>query len=81
MNQKNTTESQSEFPTKLSKPAQRALAGAGYTHLEQLTKVTEAELMKLHGMGPKAMGQLRLAMADKGLAFADSSKAYTANDH
>ena len=63
----------SDFPTRLAKPAQRALAGAGYTHLEQLTRVSEAELLKLHGMGPKALGQLREALAEKGLSFADES--------
>jgi hypothetical protein len=63
----------SSFPPKLAKPAQRALAGAGYTHLEQLSKVTEAELLKLHGMGPKAIRQLRQALADKGLSFADQT--------
>jgi hypothetical protein len=62
--------SNSDFPTRLAKPAQRALAGAGYTHLAQLTQVTEAELAKLHGMGPKALGQLREALAEKRLSFA-----------
>ena len=56
------------FP-KTSEPAQRALDGAGYTSLEDLTKVTEADLLKLHGMGPKAIGILREALAAKGLAF------------
>ena len=59
-----------DFPPKLSKPAQRALANAGYTRLDQLTKVREADLAKLHGMGPKALGQLRAALAERGAAFA-----------
>jgi hypothetical protein len=63
----------SDFPPKLAAPAQRALAGAGYTRLEQLTLVTEADLKRLHGMGPKAIGQLRQAMAEAGLNFADGS--------
>ncbi|MGG1575237.1 DNA-binding protein [Fictibacillus sp. NRS-1165] len=54
----------------MSKPAQRALAGAGITGLEQLTDLTEAEVSKLHGMGPKTMEQLRVALAEKGLSFA-----------
>jgi len=58
------------FP-KIAKPAQRALAGAGYTHLEQLSEVKESELAKLHGMGPNALGKLRTALAEKGLSFAD----------
>lgn len=63
----------SDFPPKLAAPAQRALASAGYTRLEQLTRVTEADLKKLHGMGPKAIGQLRQALADAGLRFANGS--------
>jgi hypothetical protein len=60
----------SDLPAKLASPARRALVGAGYLRLEQLTQVSQAELMRLHGMGPKALGQLRQAMAEKGLAFA-----------
>jgi hypothetical protein len=58
------------FPAGLSKPAQRALANAGYTDLEQLTQVSAAELGKLHGMGPKAIDLLRGALAEHELAFA-----------
>ncbi|MBS4196227.1 DNA-binding protein [Bacillus sp. FJAT-49870] len=57
----------------IAKPARRALAGAGYERLEQLTKVTEAELLRLHGMGPRAIEQIRQALAEKGLSFASSS--------
>ena len=48
------TQTNGGFPDKLSEPAQRALASAGFTRLEELTTVSEAELGKLHGMGPKA---------------------------
>ena len=64
----------SDFPTKLSQPARRALLGAGYTRLDQLAGTTEAELKKLHGMGPKALEQLRGALAVQGLAFADRTE-------
>ncbi|HEX7737369.1 MAG TPA: DNA-directed RNA polymerase subunit alpha C-terminal domain-containing protein [Ktedonobacteraceae bacterium] len=60
------------LPAKLSNPARRALLGAGYTRLEQLTAVSENELKKLHGMGPKALDQLRQALEMRGLAFADN---------
>ena len=63
---------ETDFPPKLSRPAQRALAGAGYVRLAQLTTVREADLAKLHGMGPKALGQLRQALAARGESFADS---------
>src|SRR6185436_2566710 len=58
----------SPFP-KIGAPATRALEAAGYTHFEQLTKVTEAELGRLHGMGPKALGILREALREKKLSF------------
>jgi len=59
-----------DLPPKLSSPARRALAQAGYRRLDQLTTVTEAELGRLHGMGPKALGQLRDALHRRGLTFA-----------
>lgn len=60
----------SDIPPKIGKPAQRALTSAGFTRLEQLTKVTEKELLKLHGMGPKAIKILREALTEKGASFA-----------
>lgn len=59
---------------KTGKPAERALAGAGYTSLDQLTSVTEAELAKLHGMGPKALRILREALAERGKGFAGAGE-------
>lgn len=61
---------ENDIPAGLAKPAQRALAGAGYTRLEQLTRVTEDEILRLHGMGPKELGQLRSALAARGWSFA-----------
>ena len=58
----------SSFP-KIGAPATRALEAAGYTNLKQLTKVTEAEIAQLHGMGPKALGILRDALKAEGLSF------------
>lgn len=55
---------------KLGKPAQRALANAGITNLEELSKLTEKELMKLHGIGKSSLPVLKEAMATKGLSFA-----------
>lgn len=53
----------------IGSPARRALATAGYTKLEHLTKVSEAELLKLHGFGPKAIKILKPVMKAKGLSF------------
>lgn len=58
------------FPPGVARPALRALANAGYTDLGQLTRATEAELKQLHGMGPKALGILRDALAATGKSFA-----------
>ncbi|MBA2938259.1 DNA-binding protein [Paenibacillus sp. CGMCC 1.16610] len=68
----NQEDEQSDLP-KLSNPALRALTGAGYHKLEQLSNTTEKEIMKLHGMGPKSLDPLRRALAEKGLTFADES--------
>ena len=64
---------QRDIPQNLGKPANRALEGAGYLRLEQVAEVSEKELMKLHGMGPKAIERLREALFEKGLSFSDES--------
>lgn len=66
---------QSIWPQGVAKPAQRALASAGFSELTQLTKISEANLLKLHGMGPKAIHHLREALAEQNLTFAPNSDA------
>lgn len=66
------TQQESDLPTGLAAPARRALVGAGYQRLEQLTRLSEAEVKQLHGIGPNALKQLRQALEAKGLSFADS---------
>lgn len=51
-------------------PATRALAAAGITRLAQLTKLKEAELLRMHGVGPKAVRILRAALVETGRTFA-----------
>ena len=65
------TKSDSDLPPGLAAPARRALAQAGYTRIEQFTELTEAEVRQLHGMGPKALELIRLALAAKGLSFSN----------
>jgi predicted flap endonuclease-1-like 5' DNA nuclease len=62
------TQGESDLP-KLAAPAQRALAGAGITRLDQLSRMSEAELARLHGIGPNAIDALRRALQAKGLSF------------
>jgi len=59
----------SDLP-KTSNPATRALNGAGYFRLEQLTEGYEDEIAQLHGVGPKAIRILREALSELGLSFA-----------
>ena len=42
-----------DLPPGLAKPAQRALTRAGYSRLEQFTKLSEEKVLQLHGMGPR----------------------------
>ena len=51
-----------EWPKGVAKPAIRALNVAGYTRLEQLEKVDLSTLKKLHGMGPKALAAIEVAL-------------------
>ena len=65
----NDSSKKSDLPTELAKPARRALEGAGYVKLEQFIELSEVEVLKLHGMGPKALEQIRIALNDRGLSF------------
>lgn len=60
---------------KISKPATRALASIGITTLEQVAGRSRAELLTLHGFGPKAIRILEPVLAEHGLAFADDDQA------
>jgi uncharacterized protein YdhG (YjbR/CyaY superfamily) len=53
----------------IGRPATRALAAAGVTRLEQLQQHRAKDLLALHGVGPKAVSLLRVALADRGLSF------------
>ena len=71
---KDSNEPEKNFPREIGRPATQALEAAGYSRLEQLTEVTEKELLKLHGMGPKAIRILRETLEAKGLSFAKGTK-------
>lgn len=63
-----TKKQESDFPN-IGAPATRALEIEGYTQLKQLTKISEAELAQLHGVGPKAVRLLAEALKAKGWSF------------
>ena len=54
------------FPPGVSGPALRALAGARIRSLADLARWSEADLARLHGMGPKVLAILKSALAAKG---------------
>lgn len=66
-----SNEQVSDLPSKLAQPARRALVNAGYVRLEQISKLSERELLMLHGMGPKALEQIRSTLVAVGRTFAD----------
>ncbi|KOX16674.1 hypothetical protein [Nocardiopsis sp. NRRL B-16309] len=55
----------------LSAPARRALTAAGYTEPAQLDGASAARLLRLHGMGPKAVRVLRELVAERGYSLGD----------
>jgi uncharacterized protein YdhG (YjbR/CyaY superfamily) len=59
---------QSEFP-KTSAPTSRALENANVKTLKALSKWTEKDILKLHGIGPASIPILRKALKEKGLSF------------
>ena len=69
MNPKTPDRSRYDLPAGLSQPAIRALESAGLTRLDLLVAVTESEVAKLHGMGPKGVLTLKQALKARGLSF------------
>lgn len=53
-------------------PATRALAAAGVTRLDEVAAWSEAELLALHGIGPRAVRILKDTLAERGLALRSS---------
>lgn len=60
----------SDLPAGIGKAATRALVHARLATLDQVATRTEAELLALHGVGPKAVRVLADALAEKGMSLA-----------
>ncbi|CAL9355612.1 hypothetical protein SUDANB121_00566 [Nocardiopsis dassonvillei] len=58
-----------EFPRRMGRVAPRELAAHGYTRYEHLTRVGARDLLKIHGVGPKAVRILEEELAARGLSF------------
>lgn len=57
------------FLSKIGAPARRSLERNGVTTLHELSKLTEKEVLELHGMGPSTIPKLKEALASRGLSF------------
>ena len=62
------------LPPGIGAPATRALMQAGCASLADVANMREADVLDLHGVGPKAIRLLREAMAVRGLSFADGAR-------
>ncbi|TDL78507.1 RNA polymerase alpha subunit C-terminal domain-containing protein [Peribacillus frigoritolerans] len=60
---------ESGFLSQLSSPARRALEHEGITNLQQLSRISEKEILKLHGIGPASLPKLRASLKESGLSF------------
>ena len=59
----------SGFLSNLSAPARRALENKQITSLQKLSEFKEAEILKLHGIGPTTIPKLHEALKREGLSF------------
>lgn len=57
------------FLSLLSAPARRALEHEGIVTVKELSKWSEHEILKLHGMGPSTIPKLKNALKANGLTF------------
>ena len=62
------------FLALLSAPARAALEQEGIATLTDLSKYSEREILKLHGVGPKSLPVLRQSLHTSGLGFAEPAK-------
>ena len=58
-----------ELPRAIGAPATRALVAAGYTNLRSLSGIPVHELLRLHGVGPKAVRVLEEELRPFGLSL------------
>lgn len=58
------------FLSLLSAPARRALENADITSLAKLSKYTEKDILKLHGIGKTIIPKLKEALLAENLTFA-----------
>jgi predicted flap endonuclease-1-like 5' DNA nuclease len=65
----------SELTPSIGKVARRELAHHGYTRYDQLVTISTTELLRIHGVGPKAIRILGEELAARGLGFGPDGSA------
>lgn len=60
-----------DLPNEMGKTAPRELHHAGIRSLADVAQHSRAELLAIHGVGPKAIRILEGALAERDLAFQD----------
>ena len=58
-----------DLPDAIGKTAARELALNGITSLEQVAERSRTELLRIHGVGPKAIAILGDALAERGMDY------------
>jgi len=61
-----------EFPPSIGNVARQALAAHGITRYDQLPLYSTAELLAIHGVGPKAVRILTEELGARGLVLKES---------
>ncbi|PYF06815.1 RNA polymerase alpha subunit C-terminal domain-containing protein [Ureibacillus chungkukjangi] len=61
------------FLSKLSSPARNALLHDGIETLQELSKYSEKEILKIHGIGPASLPILRSSLKELGLSFKENT--------
>lgn len=64
----------------IGKPATNALSNIGIATLEQVSQLDENNLLKIHGVGPKAVSMLKHALADAKLSFKQTEEVPYSHD-
>lgn len=70
----NLTRTSTDFFSALAAPARRALLNEGIHHPKQLSRYSEKEILKLHGLGKSSLPILKSILLDHGLTFKSNEK-------
>ena len=69
------TAEDASLPRAIGRPATGALHNIGIDRLDQVATLSEAELLQIHGVGPKAVRILKEVLAERGMTFRDDARS------